>query len=835
MKTRCGSFLVVLIAMAVNVCGRSAFAQTNSTNTAKIPARSYLGMGGVTTIPERTASPHFHGTKIPQPPEQNSAWSFPASSLPANYVSATALLFEQGMAVPRGCDYRGIEVGTGDAWQGDGGVVKTRGWLLPGGGEQKFAVCWNGLVYPVVSVGEAADWRSDARAAMKNAGRQWRSALPETYEVSYETARPIKGCLILRLGDVKLAEEFWLAIQAGAQRDLKAMDERSGVTNSSYEATAKLDEADPYLNWASDWTWDSFDRAVCAHMRGDDRLALVSARLLASVQPKIEAAAARRGFERQPTLSSPSDGKYQDYLNFLGPLSVLLADQERRAQSRKPIQPLATITNLTSQQERIAALIENLDQVAVRQWGQPGGLGPWETDPVVAALLNEGQPAIEPLLKCLEGDDANRLTRSVSFGRDFFRGRTFHPVSQPVVSMLLKLMNASDAAVGFDRSAMYYGNVSNAVLASQFRSYWKTFGQISLPERWYRKLADDKAGDSAWKDALGNIVRSEPTQGNTNKTQLAGEVLRPKISPSVTELLLRRAETMEKSERVYNSRYIPACNPFAVGEATSFLLNVEKWEAPPSLIAIARDLQSKVMIGYAGTQNYGSADNQNAASIAALALLRARHGDTNSLDDFAAWIEKTRPEVLEESKLDALEPFWRFPDYPALRSAAQAMFADTNSPWANPAWILDARGDFRWGKPLASPVLIIPEVRAIVLNELTNKSPGGEAVNHGGGSLEVKYASGSTTYFSARKDTEGLDVGAKFTFRRCDVVAEQLSGIPDFPKISLLWPEGKRDEAVAATIELLTTSGNRLHAKERPLHWSSAFDPPLIELTADRK
>lgn len=836
MKVKHSLLFATILIVAVNgeVCISSS-AQTNSTNSATVPARSFLGMGGVTTTLERKASPHFQGKEIPEPPQQRLPWTPPSSSLPSNYISAATLLFKQGLADPRGCDYREIEVGTGEIWQGDGGIMKTHGWVFPAQTEPRFAVCWNGLVYPVVSVAKSADWRADARAAMKNAERQWRSALPETYEVSHETARPVKGCLILRLGDAKLAEDLWLAIQTGSQQGLRVTEEKAGITNSFDPASAKLDQSDPYLNWASDWTWDLFERSVCTHMRGDDNLAFASAQLLASVRPKIEATAEQRGFKRLPTYSSPSDGKYQDYLNFLDPLPSLFADQERRAKIRKPVRSIETITNIASQSERIAALIENLDQVAVRQWSQPGGLDPWESDLVVASLLQEGQPAIEPLLGCLESESANRLTRSVSFGRDFHRGRTLHPVSQSVVSMLLKLMNTSEAAVGFDRSAMYSGKVSNVALATQFRNYWKTFGQISLPERWYRKLADDKAGDNAWKDALGNIIRNEPVEGNTNKTQLAGEILRSKKSPSVTDLFLRRAEVIEKSERVYNSRYIPACNPFAVGEATSFILNVEKWEAPPSLVALAHDLQSKVMIGYEGTDNRGSADPQNAASIAALALLRARHGDTNSLDEFAAWIVKTQPNVLEESVLDALEPFWRFPNYKALRLAAQTMFADTNSPWGSPAWLMSSRSSYHWGKPLASPVLIIPEVRKIVLNELKNHNSGGEAVNRGGGNLEVKYASGSTTYFGARKDTEGLEIGAKFVFRRCDVVTEQLATIPGFPKISLLWEEGKRNEAIAAAIKLLEMSGNLLRIKERPLHWSSAFNPPLIELPEESK
>ena len=407
----------------------SSLAQTNSTNTATLPARSFLGMGGIVTTPQRKVSPHFAGNKLPQPPQQETEWSPAGASLPTNYVNATALLFEQGMADPRGCDYREIEVGTGDIWSSDGGVVKTHGWVLPSKGGQPFAVCWNGLVYPTVSVGKAADWQTDARAAIQKTGRMWRNALPEGFTVSHEVCLPIKGCLLLRLGEPELAREMWAAVQFGNQ---KGIDAGPGATIAEVDQV-KLSDGDPYLDWASDWAWSLFERAVCAHMRSDDGLALASAHLLSAARPQIETAAEKRGAKRQRNYTSPWDGKYQDYLNFLDPLPSLLADQERRATRREPVMPIAEVTKLTNQTVRISTLIDQLDQVAVRQWGQPGGLGPWDTDPVFAALLKEGQPAVEPLLECLESSCAFRLTRSVSFGRDFHRGRWLHPVSKPIV------------------------------------------------------------------------------------------------------------------------------------------------------------------------------------------------------------------------------------------------------------------------------------------------------------------------------------------------------------------------------------------------------------------
>ena len=386
-------------------------------------------------------------------------------------------------------------------------------------------------------------------------------------------------------------------------------------------------------------------------------------------------------------------------------------------------------------------------------------------------------------------------------------------------------MNASYDAIGIPRGL--YPGTSNTVLVARLRGYWKEFAELPATERWYRKLADNKAGPPAWADALGNIVRKvKPSGGDTNQTGLAGETLRARKDPSVTELLVRRAATLAGSARAYDV--------FAVGDAVRFLLNAETWEASP-LLPIASELQQKVMADYPGTDNIGSADPQKAGCIANLAMLRARHGDTRGLDDFAEWIQQANPKVLEDSALDALEPFWRFPDYPALRDAARNMFGNTNSAWGNLAWLLEGHGHLKWQKPLALPVLLIPEVCALVLSALTNRTVGGEALNRGGGNLEVTRSGAGVTYYSARKDLEGLEIGAKVVFRRCDVAAEQLAAIPGFPQISLVWPEAKRDEAVNATIKLLSSSAHRLQAREKPAHWSSAFDPPLIELKEDSK
>src|SRR5262249_44661990 len=159
---------------------------------------------------------------------------------------------------------------------------------------------------------------------------------------------------------------------------------------------------------ATDWTWALFDRAVCAHMRGDDRLALLSLRALGPVRKAVTAEALRRGF-KQP---EGRRGEKAPLLGFLDPSEELRADQERRARERRPG---ADKANAKDPARRVAALVRGLQDVDARQWGQPGGVS-LNLDGRVLELVKEGEAAVGPLLDCLEGD--HRLTRSVQFGRD---------------------------------------------------------------------------------------------------------------------------------------------------------------------------------------------------------------------------------------------------------------------------------------------------------------------------------------------------------------------------------------------------------------------------------
>jgi hypothetical protein len=306
--------------------------------------------------------------------------------------------------------------------------------VLPAKGARspRFAVCWNGLVYPVTNIGSVADLHADTASPVLPGSRRSNSAVGEARSVLFMGGLSTRGLLLLRSGEIDAALRIWAPYQNAALRV-------QATNRMQPEARVRSEDYDPYLEIAGDWAWALFDRTICAHMRGDEALALATARKLAEIQPKIEAEAARRGFRRQEYYESARRGKQRPYLDFLEQLPEILADLEHRAREEPRVSVVVSgLTNLPAQAERIAALVRDLELVQARQWSQPGWVNPAE-DPIVQALIMEGDPAVEPLLECLEKD--KRLTRSAGFGRDFFRGQTVIPVASAARAALQAILH----------------------------------------------------------------------------------------------------------------------------------------------------------------------------------------------------------------------------------------------------------------------------------------------------------------------------------------------------------------------------------------------------------
>jgi len=89
------------------------------------------------------------------------------------FADAAVRLFNASMPDPVGLPYHKITISTGNCYTGDDGIMATHGWMLPAKADmQRFAIAWNGLVYPVVKDSGKADFNTDAQAILEKA-RKW--------------------------------------------------------------------------------------------------------------------------------------------------------------------------------------------------------------------------------------------------------------------------------------------------------------------------------------------------------------------------------------------------------------------------------------------------------------------------------------------------------------------------------------------------------------------------------------------------------------------------------------------------------------------------------------
>ncbi|MBN1910767.1 MAG: hypothetical protein JW818_13560 [Pirellulales bacterium] len=546
-------------------------------------------------------SPKPTGTKVvllsdslPTPPRQSAPWKPAKTKLPKEFVSTTQTLFDQGLADPRGCEYREIEVVVGGfepPWNDV--TVKIHGWVLPSADPkvQRMAVCWNGLVYPVFEVGKPADLRADVLAAVKGepqagiygTGRIW-AAYFENYcfchpwegrTVAHESLLPIKACLLLRLGEVDLAEKLWNRWKSRVFAYSMNPDETNA---DAVERWLK----DPYLALANLWTLSLFDQALTAHLRGDDRLALIAAERLNAVRPKVVAEADKRGFRKPPKKKEESEPYF-----FLDPdqMRLLLADQRRRAELRRqgaspPVRAVDYPVDLVSdfdphelairrqlnrcsgRAERIALLVRELEETTnCTGFMFTSYMSGWY-------LLGEGEAAVEPLLQCLE-EDGVHLTRSSSM-RSRFPCEVW-PLAANLLSEVLAMPFGDQGYyLDWDSLAAADRQKTRKVYATEIRAYWMRYKDVKSAERWYRILADDDARPDQWCAAARAIVQpafvpvtlervawGQPRQSWWNIVQRGdeaswtphGAALRSKKDPSVSRLMAKRIKMIHASYR----------------------------------------------------------------------------------------------------------------------------------------------------------------------------------------------------------------------------------------------------------------------------------------------
>jgi hypothetical protein len=398
------------------------------------------------------------GGALPEPLRQHAPWAPLPISGAAHYLpELVAMLFDAGLADPRGGEYRQIELTLSP---GQDHAVTTHGWYFP----QGFAVCWDGLAHRVAHAGNRADLSGDVATARVKFWREGTISTPPDAEL-------VGVALLLRLNEAELARLLLARVPI-----LPAP--RFGATESERQ---HLDR----LNWFEvagvSWLSGGFHQAVVAHAASDDRLAIDIAESLMRARPAFEAAWKGLG----PALGSDNASP----VVFLDPVPALLADSGRRLKEPPQSKFDPVLLRGMAPSKRIAALIERLEDVEVQQFSQPGGA--WIMgSPICKMLAAEGVDAIDPLLDVLDHDQ--RLTRSYSFGRNFFPHRHLISVSE-AAEAVLKNYYQLDVLRWQDRAERRAWLVRN-----KYRT---------LAERSLDLLAGDLNDEIQWLDAARTLLQ----------------------------------------------------------------------------------------------------------------------------------------------------------------------------------------------------------------------------------------------------------------------------------------------------------------------------------------
>jgi len=720
------------------------------------------------------------GSVMPIPPEQSKPWTPPPTKLPPVVISATTELFNDGMADPRGCEYREVEMSL--PW----GPSKEHGWVLPAEGKQRYAIGWNGVLYPVTSVGAAVDLQKDLSSMIETRFRGNGNGWPmnDRLSLSLVCSLPIKAAFLLRLGRADLAESLW---------------------HKGYAGAGAMETSDPYAEMAGEWLGRWYYRAVVAHLRGDDRLALAICQTLLPLQKTVEATAARRGIAK----ASPD----KLYVEDLRQLPALAADEEGRTQEA-PYTPVLESGQPAKGPQRIAALIRDLELVSAQQMMNPGQTDV-STDPIVQALIEEGDPAVEPLLECLEED--TRLTRS-----EFTQGMGFEgpiiPVYEPafvaIVGILKTPFSLSDSA---EKDPRNLSLDDRKALAAKIRDYWQKNKGMSLSDRWYATLQDDNAGASAWFLAVDNIV--QPTNVTTTpgtmfgggwssgggfpqKTPvvLQGESLRAKTNPSVSDLIIKRfKQVIAQSASDKNISFDP------VGK---LILALADWDGKAHL----DDLREMAQAFHTRFPHEQGAFVSTLQTEAMIYRKRLALGDPRVLQDNADWLVAINP--TEWCNFDLTNPFqimWHYPNDPVIRQAAEKLFDSKNSPWIPLNRVKPLNESSTLADLVTTPLIGLAAFRQEVLRRLDDPSIDGTIqINDNGnvGCMLTDDVHQNFTVASCKGDPLAPPAGSSISFRTCDWFAYELSRLDGFPRIGLYWPQPQRDAAVAACKAVLVQYGD---------------------------
>jgi hypothetical protein len=259
--------------------------------------------------------------------------------------------------------------------------------------------------------------------------------------------------------------------------------------------------------------------------------------------------------------------------------------------------------------------------------------------------------------------------------------------------------------------------------------------------------------------------------------RMRGEALRTKSSPTISELMARRALEVPAEDP----------NSYDLSAGCEMGLTLGAWDikaAGPVVKTLSK--RCVTVMRYSGPQ-MGS-------WIAKLALARAQTGDTNAFDDYAAWLPTTTPDQFGNSISDMLKPVEEYPANALLQQAAAKIFSDTNSSWSRLPWQNNGMEN-----PAASGLVSSSAFRELLVRELDRKEICDSVSWQRSGMLNYSMSNQRGSFMYPLSEALHTTNGTSAELRWCDWIALAISNgkHSPLPPYNPFAPVAKRDEALS--------------------------------------
>lgn len=750
---------------------------------------------------------------FPIPPRQNAPWSLPEAAFeswsPPEAVAdlkkeAKAVvddLFKLGMADPRGCAYHHVTVMEG------GKRSDARGWVLPAvhGDPSRYVIGWNGLIYPVETIGKEADFTADVEILKEKGAFEeppFDNYAEETLDklLSEFAARPrmmrawAAPILLMRLGiPVPLTDHL-----------IDPFADTPPTVHGGFTYDSSLFfGADCY--WLVQWARLLRGDGLAAMIEKNDRLA--ATRLQAFDRAWAEV-------ERRMT----NDVRAERYSFKLNPSwRSLLADARRRLSPSK-----------------VVAVSEISREIAT--WDELDNWDPESPPATFEKVVAAGPAAIAPLLDCLEHDQrwtrASRKEEKSNNGiREYFE---FTRVSGLAISALTRILRFEVVEPLYDNVPA--GDSWYADATRRMKLFSREYGNACGGELWFRILADENAdikdqlkaaksivrpviaGDDHLENRLSLIYDPDARERLTDPIRsIEGDQLRTRRNPSVLDLLKRSwKKSRTETDKAIAGGAAPTRMPVTCGDtfSTAFdqshelVLLMEEWQhGNKEVLKEHYDWLSAALTGLRKIPT--QSDFLISHLCEETLILRFWAEDKGAMQDY----EKFFRSSFDTNSLP-IDVMKVVPEEPGMDQLAQVAFLGDNAPLSlvNQPWKRDdyprkdiIRSDFRDGSP--SPFVVLPSFRRALIEALQTKTRQGTLVVTKFGSW-VKYdADKEESDPNAQKEV--VLPGTGQVVRLCDVIADLIT--PE--KGPLVWmspsfrledPLPERDRAIADWIKVLS-------------------------------